>query len=399
MTDHIPPWFADRQKEADDNKDFKQRRAALLEELPRLLERQKDRNRANQFLPYLLVRSVLGDRGDRPINVPFWESPDIWTAPGDPSVTPDVPSDHGGTVTAGQATTVYAHVWNLGFAPLAGIKVEFFWFDPSLSIDGTHAQLIGVARCELAGRGMHGSHKLVKCPTAWVPRMENGGHECLVVRASGIGDPLGGNDWNPWLNRHVGQRNISVVTAGANISHLIASLNASRILGGKLELIQVGGLQGELARKIAAPGLRIGHLETQMLGAIDVAGRITRSAATTATAAMMAPIHALAAGGAPEPPAFHGKTPHAIIDTGALFTEVRIAHHVKGVARRIATAERSTPKGSHLADLLHGARAFHPDRQILQPPARGEAQIVRVAQFHGDQLVGGYTMVVAGQQQ
>ena len=399
MSDHVPPWFKDRQKESGDDKDFKQRRAALLEELPRLLNREKDRGRVHQFLPYLLVRSVLGDRGDRPINVPFWESPDIWTAPGDPAVAPDIPPDHGGSVVVGQPTTLYAHVWNLGFAPLAGIKVEFFWFDPSLSIDGTHAHLIGVARCELAGRGMQGSHKLVKCPVAWLPTMENGGHECLVVRASGIGDPLGGNEWNPWLNRHVGQRNISVVAAGTNISTLIASLNATRILGGKLQLVQVGGHQAELAGRIAGPKWHVAPIETHLLGEIDVAGQVVRSAPTRATPAMLAPIHALAAGMESPPPPVHRKAATASVNLPGLFGELRIARHMSGIARRIAAAERSTPEGGHLADLLHGAGRFEENGQALPPPARGEAQVVRVAQFHGDQLIGGYTMVIAGRQQ
>src|SRR5262249_15637980 len=163
--------------------------------------------------------------GDRLINTCFWESPDIWTAPGDPSVSPEIPPDHGGQVTAGQPHTLYAHVWNLGFAPLAGIHIEFYWFNPSLGITGANADLVGVARCELAARGMKGSHKLVKCPKAWVPVLQNGGHECLVFRVSGIGDPIGANEWQPWLNRHVAQRNISVLSAGANASQLVSLLD------------------------------------------------------------------------------------------------------------------------------------------------------------------------------
>src|SRR5438552_4472238 len=62
----------------------------LRSQLPGLLKQFEEgkRGRAQRFYPYILIRSVVGDRGDRPINVPFWESPDIWTAPADPSVTP-----------------------------------------------------------------------------------------------------------------------------------------------------------------------------------------------------------------------------------------------------------------------------------------------------------------------
>jgi hypothetical protein len=156
MTDkRTPDWMKKQEKERSDP-DFEGRRKQFLAELPKLLERQHGRERAKSYYPYLLVRSVLGDRGDRPINVPFWESPDIWTAPGSPATTPAVPASHGGTVTVGRPNTVYAHVWNLGFAPLAGVLVEFSWFNPSLAITGANAHLIGRARCELAGRGMQG---------------------------------------------------------------------------------------------------------------------------------------------------------------------------------------------------------------------------------------------------
>jgi hypothetical protein len=165
MTQAPPSWF-DKQPGEPDDESFQRRKADLLKQRPQLLEQRKDRGRAYNFYPYLLVRSLLGDRGDRSFNGCFWESPDIWTAPGPPATSPATPATHGGQVVVGQPNTVYAHVWNLGFAPLAGIRVEFYWFNPSLGIDGSHANLIGMARCELAGRGMAGSHKLVKCPTA-----------------------------------------------------------------------------------------------------------------------------------------------------------------------------------------------------------------------------------------
>jgi hypothetical protein len=211
MSEYTPPrWFG---HDAESDKlDEARRRKKLEKELPSLLRRhaEKKGGRASSFYPYLLVRSVLGDRGDRPFNAPFWESPDIWVAPGNPATAPDVPPSHGGpTVLVSHALTIYAHVWNLGFAPLVGVRVEFYWFKPIGDAVARGAQnLIGVARCELAGRGMRGSHKLVKCPTAWVPQFF--GSECLIVRVSGVGDPIGNNAWAPWQNRHVAQRLILV---------------------------------------------------------------------------------------------------------------------------------------------------------------------------------------------
>src|SRR5947209_6316988 len=123
---NIPPDWFKKQEPSAKNPDYDRRRNHLLSQLPDLLEKIKDRGRANKFEPYLLIRSVLGDRGDRPINVPFWESPDIWTVPGDPATSPDIPASHGGSLVVGQPNTVYAHVWNLGLAPLAGVRLEFY---------------------------------------------------------------------------------------------------------------------------------------------------------------------------------------------------------------------------------------------------------------------------------
>jgi hypothetical protein len=395
MTKPPPSWF-DAQGLDTKSAEFKARKAALLKELPALMDRRKG-GRANSFMPYLLIRSVLGDRGDRPINVPFWESPDIWTAPGDPAAAPAVPPNHGGVVTAGQATTVYAHVWNLGFAPLAGVRVEFYWFDPSLSIDGSNAHLIGMARCELAARGMTGSHTLVKCPTAWVPTIANSGHECLVVRIEGVGDPIGGNPWAPWQNRHVAQRNISVVWATLNISGLVTSLNASRGPRTRLQLVQVGEHEGELALKIATPGLRAVALDTQVLGEIDLAGGLTQVAPEKPSPAVLAPVHPLAAGGPPAAPTLLPEGEAKVIDATRTFGNLRVAPDAAaGLGGRTKAAEARTVPGSHLADLLGGINTLNHGHVTVAPPSKGEAQVLRVASYRGDQLVGGYTIVVTG---
>ena len=410
MGDQKPPqWFDDQQTGTEDE-DFKRRKAALLEELPRLLKERANRpvgregkpGRAQNFYPYLLVRSVLGDRGDRPFNTCFWESPDIWTAPGDPAVSPALPADHGGQVTAGQANTLYAHVWNLGFAPLAGIRVEFYWCDPSVGIDGAHANLIGVARCELAGRGMDGSHKLVKCPVAWVPVMANGGHECLVVRISGIGDPIGGNAWQTWLNRHVAQRNISVVSAGSNVAQLIAYLDKSRFLNTRMQLVQLGAREGELARHIIAPKLRIAEMDTHVLGEIALNGKVMLAMPREVPAGMLAPVHPLAHGGPAPTPRLRafGTTPimNPAISISALRTAERLAAGRLGTERlgRGRLGRGGISDGAHLHDLLTGIADLHLGTDIHDAPAPGQAHVVRIASYRGDQLVGGYTMVVTG---
>jgi hypothetical protein len=147
-----------------------ERLTELKAKLPGLLREQEKRSRAEQFYPYLLVRSFPGDRGDRPINnIPFWESPDIWIAIGEPSSTPEIPPNPGGRVVMGGPLTIYAHVWNLGRAPIIGVNVEFYWFTPFVAINGTNAKLIGYATVDLGPRSSDKCHKLVKCPVAWRP--------------------------------------------------------------------------------------------------------------------------------------------------------------------------------------------------------------------------------------
>jgi hypothetical protein len=34
--------------------------------------------------------------------------------------------------------------------------------------------------------------------------------------------------------------------------------------------------------------------------------------------------------------------------------------------------------------------------QLLKPPVKGEAQVLRIVSYQGDQMVGGYTVIVQG---
>jgi hypothetical protein len=190
--------------------------------------------RKDEYLPYLLVRTSSGDRGNRPLSGVFWESPDIFVAPNlEADTAPLMPPTLGGVAKANQPNTLYAHVWNLGKAPAYRVRVEFYWFNPSLGISRADANLIGAAWIDLGNRFntqsdwtevqtsygkwmSKGSHAIVRCPVTWVPKFENDGHECLVVRVlEPILDAVGPNQYSAAQDRHVAQRNISVVQAAS----------------------------------------------------------------------------------------------------------------------------------------------------------------------------------------
>jgi hypothetical protein len=170
--------------------------------------------RKNEYLPYLLVRANAGDRGTRPLNAPFWESPDIAVIPGDASAAPPAPPVPGNVAQAGAKNTIWAHVWNLGWAPVYNARVEFYWFNPTLGFSEASANLIGVTYVDLGNRTSGHAHQYVKCPESWTPTYLNGGHECLMVRIfEPLTDPLTPDPWDASNDRHVGQRNIAVVDA------------------------------------------------------------------------------------------------------------------------------------------------------------------------------------------
>ncbi len=338
--------------------------------------RKNRKDKPTDFVTFLLIRAGVGDTGARPYSGPgpAWESPDIWTAAGHPGNTLDVPPNTGGTVTVGKPNTVYAHVWNLGRAPAAQVLVDWHWFNPSLVMDTANAHLIGRARVDLAPRtNAQDCHKLVKCPDVWIPVMENGGHECIVARAGVMGDMMQStNDWNPWVDRHIGQRNIAVVTAGDDVQRLIDTLDASRKHGTRLELAQVGK-EAKMVLALAAPHLQLDPaVKSHVLAEMTTDGKVIMPLGTVATI----------------PPLI---MPHTLLNLGA----VPLAAATRG-----AGGPTISRVGGALHDLFHlgnvaGSRAgttFTP----LPHPKKGEAQVLRVTTYRDVQLVGGYTIIIQG---
>lgn len=328
------------------------------------------------FMPCVMMRTNTGDKGIRPLadGTVFWESPDIWTFPAAPNVAPDIPPVIYQPLVVGQPNTVYAHVWNLGRAPIAGCRVEWYWFNPALGFTTANAHPIGVARVDLAPRGFDGCHKLVKCPTPWVPVMENGGHECLIARVSAMGDPLSNQDqWKPTEDRHVAQRNVAVVNSTMLLTNILASLELTKAAKSTTRLFQVGN-EGAHAVQLVAPHLKLdAAVQTHMLAEVKPTGELVLPPLKNSPPLVM---------------------PHTLLNLGTarapkvnmLAANVKIDQHQ--VLHQNAT----------VTDLLHHGAFLHPDLlnriKILPPPKKTEAQVLRVINYQDNKAVGGYTIVV-----
>lgn len=179
------------------------------------------------------MRAAEGDTGLRPISGVFWESPDIFVLPGvAPQDAPAIPAHLGGVAEANASNTVYAQVWNLGQSPVSAARVDFYWFNPTLGFSEGTQNAIGSNFVAIEGN----SRQIVKCPIAWRAQYLNGGHECLLVRVSATADPLGLAPWDASGNRHIGQRNIHVVSARGAGQKLTIGINVGPLFG---EIAQV----------------------------------------------------------------------------------------------------------------------------------------------------------------
>jgi hypothetical protein len=321
--------------------------------------------RKDEYLPYLLIRSSSGDRGARPNAGVFWESPDIFVLPSqDADTAPLRPPTFGAIAQANVPNTLYAHVWNLGKAPAYRVRVEFYWFNPSLGISRTDANLIGAAWVDLGNRFTlysnwvqvkksygqwvsQGCHAVVRCPVSWVPTYENNGHECLVVRVfEPIMDALDPDQFSAAADRHVGQHNIAVVQAASP-----AAIDIALNLG-------YPDAPADAEVEVSADGPA--SMEWLQLFA---------GARTTGFKTPLGPVSA-------------GLLPPAV--SGARLPPIS----------KLPTASQLTllkPKERFQRSCCPSSISFHASAQDLQPH---EAQVFRIRQRIGGDLVGGYSVVL-----
>jgi hypothetical protein len=323
--------------------------------------------RKNEFLPYLLVRTASDDRGGRPYSGIFWESPDIFVAPNQDSDTaPPMPVGAGGVAQAGAPNTLYAHIWNLGRAPAFHVRVEFWWFNPSLGLSRSSANLVGAAYCDLGDRWTHfdqwtemeqpygrwlsrGCHAIVPCPETWAPVYQNNGHECLVVRAfEPLLDALAPDQFQASADRHVGQRNIAVVPSSS-----AAALDLSLDLGWQ-----------------SKPGEAEVDVELAPPESMEFLRVLTHSR----NPGLVTPAVEVVAGLLPPAPAGSARRSFGVDP---------------GEAAALLKRRERFHRGCDPLELTLHASVGH-----LEP---GEAQVVRVRQWIDGEIVGGYSVVLIGQ--
>ncbi|UOB17487.1 hypothetical protein [Abyssalbus ytuae] len=169
---------------------------------------------------------------------PHWYlSPDIWVVQEPEDVMETVP-------VAGMPFFVKAKVKNNGTSTAVNATVKFYWGNPSIGVNRNTANLIGQSFVSLNA----GAEEDVLCLTPWIPEYLNKGHECLIVEAFHSSDPLTGTvDFNVPTDRHVAQKNLSVLLVSNSMFHMNFEMhNGSRkeaVFNAKVEQVKINNLQ------------------------------------------------------------------------------------------------------------------------------------------------------------
>lgn len=386
-----------RQPDGDDDK---KKGEEYREAWRRLNERHKRR-----ATPWLLIRYTLADLGLRPIPAgdAFWVSPDIWVESSDPF----------GNAVAGEENFVHARVFNLGKTTSAPTRVDFYWADPSLGLGPGNFNLIGTEWVEV----FEHTAKYVRCNTPWIPLFLNNGHECLMVHCSNpILDPLM-QPFQPRLDRHVGQRNITVLKgkAGDKVKFAISLNNLFPITTRTLVTARIEHLAftaGKLTR-MAFPQVVdyvIAHGKLQTNTPAEMMRRFNPNTAEFRMAIKMAQV---AANRAPAEEAFENITTRAAYASSAACINSTFDDHAcvvghQGGRKFIGDLLSAMDKLSPAAQLVDASRdlvlheltlANSEQRRLVielglpGDTRRNEFVVVHLTQKTEGLILGGYTIV------
>jgi len=194
----------------------------------------------------------------------WWLSTDIWTVPGDdPEGAPGLP-------IVGEPCYVWARVTNGGTSAVTDATVRFYWANPSVGFDRNTANHIGDANVSLNA----GETQDVLCLIPWMPTFVNGGHECVLAEAfHTTDDPLpAAPDFNVPTDRHVAQRNLSVLMAAKKMFAMSFEIHNTERLARTFSIKTKMGELAELKPLLKTLGQTMPRV---MKGSIRQAGFIT----------------------------------------------------------------------------------------------------------------------------
>jgi len=326
--------------------------------------------------PWLLIRAFANDVGIRPL-------------PGDTCayLSPDVNavSSDGGPLTVGVRAQVSARVWNLGAFNAIQTRVDFYWGNPGAAL--TLDQLHDLGTAFVTVNSM--SSMVVACPNVWTPTYVNGGHECLIARASCQPfDPAQAALIDPWSSRHVGQHNVWVVEPAAE-SHVF-EIQSGNPLGEAADMefavrafdVDLRGVRpfapGDLAFALQ-PGAMPWQVEYPEDGE---AARVLRRLGERVPRS-------------PRPPR------HEIVDVAAELTKVwpargELEQFDPEALYRVLEARRRLGPEPDVEPMLRAQIDAHElvGIRLEQPQARpGRAIVTHVTQMYGGVVIGGYAAV------
>jgi hypothetical protein len=146
------------------------------------------------------------DDGARPTpaGVPFWQSPYIWMR--------DMAGNVVTQAVAGQPVRVFTRIRNRGTLTSFPTRVSFAFIDAALGIPASAPKVFGQRRVNVPPHVLGSGVADVECPVPWVPG-ESSTHACLLVMCDGELMDRPTTPWSPPLDRHVAQRNVTIVPA------------------------------------------------------------------------------------------------------------------------------------------------------------------------------------------
>jgi hypothetical protein len=321
--------------------------------------------------PWLLLRMFDSDPGwprPNPMHPTFWESPDIWVESEDPLGNP----------VAGQPNYVHARITNLGSCAAVPVKVDFFWGDPSVGLDAGHMHRIGTKSEYVKIPPLQSVD--VRCSSPWVPVLENGGHECLIVNCTNwVADPIQ-YPYDADLDRHVGQRNVHVI-AGTPGKMVAIQIKLGNIMAAKTNTKVVAAISQAVVAKDLLGKLPAAEITARLL-AFNPAGLVDGGIAAVSRSY--------------DAPYAEGEL------TGiSRFYHLRKTGGADTASLASAPAARTPEPGySHSGTLLE--TALEPGEQktiavrigVPQSAQPGEFIVCRLAQVVGETIVGGYTIII-----